>query len=163
MIKLVSAKSLILIKPGLELILLRHASELLLLSSISWHCCAELLMLLLLWHTTTLIIVGIGHLILNTLCHCIVDLLLLRLHLAHKYRIRHEFRFFRSCLLLRSWLLLLRGIIIPEWVEWCTLIISACRCTSKIKSFSYVLISILSILGSCCSKGSVVSTSSEKI
>ena len=154
---------MILIKPGLELILLRHASELLLLlSSISWHCCAELLMLLLLRHATTLIIVGIGHLILNTLCHCIVDLLLLRLHLAHKYRIRYEFRFLRSCLLLSSWLLLLRGFI-RKWVEWCTLIIAACRCPSKIKSFSYVLISILSILGCCCSKGSVVSTSPEKI
>ena len=131
-----------LVVTSLELIMLRHAPELLLLglTTVSWHSCTVLLL-----HASALIVIRVSHLILNSIYHLIIHLLLLRLHLAHKNWVWNKFWLLRCSLLS----LRLLWIIVWKRIERCILIISTCWCTSaKIKSI--ILICILSILSILC-------------
>lgn len=101
-------ETLILVISCLELILLLllwHTPELLLLLTITCHCCSILLLLL---RHSTLVVISVSHLVLNTILHLIKNLLLWRWHLAHENWVWNKFRLF----LFRLWLLSSRLLII---------------------------------------------------
>jgi len=93
-------ETLNLVMSCLELILLLwHATKLLLLLAITCHGCSILLLLMLLRHST-LVVISVSHLVLNTVRHLIENLLLRWWHLAHEYWVWNKFRLFNFRLLL---------------------------------------------------------------
>lgn len=138
--------SLVLIVSCLELVLLlRHSAEwILLLLPVACHGCSILLLL----RHSTLVVVSVSHLTLDSVCHLIIDLLLWSVHLAHEHRIWNKFRLFRlSLLFYRCWL----RIVIRKRIEWRALVITSSWGTTaaKVKSIVVILVCILRILCRC--------------